>query len=136
MELQGYSGTSLAKKLGIRQGFKVRLIDAPKNYFELFTDFPGNLLLVTETQTKKDFIHYFVKDVDELRSNISVLKGEIVPNGMIWISWPKKSSGIKANIDEDAIRNLAITNGLVDIKVCAIDQTWSALKLVIPVKNR
>ena len=132
----GYSRTPLAKKLGIKEGFKIRLINAPENYFALFKDFPGNVDILTETKSKKDFIHCFSKDIAELKKIIPDLKSEIISNGMIWISWPKKSSGISANADEDSIRSLALATGLVDIKVCAVDDTWSALKLVIPVKSR
>jgi hypothetical protein len=132
----GYSGTPLAKKLGIRAGFKIRLINAPENYFALFTDFPGNVDILTETISKKDFIHCFSKDIAELKKIIPDLKSEITSNGMIWISWPKKRSGISATANEDSIRSLALATGLVDIKVCAVDDTWSALKLVIPVKSR
>ena len=136
MALIGYSGTPLAKKLGIKEGFKIKLINQPDNYYDLFTDFPGQVFIISEVQTKIDFIHYFVLDKTELILNISELKSEIVPNGMLWISWPKKSSGIQTNIDENTIRNVAIDNGMVDIKVCAIDNIWSGLKLVIPLKNR
>ena len=85
---------------------------------------------------KKNLIHFFTKDALELNDNIVLLKNEIEVDGMIWISWPKKASKILTDITEDTIRNLALKNGLVDIKVCAIDEIWSGLKLVIPVKDR
>ena len=136
MKTTGYSGTPLAKKLGIKEGFNIRIVNQPDHYFDLFEDFPENINIRNEKKTKKDFIHYFTSQAKELDRDIVSLKNEIVPNGMIWISWPKKSSGITTDVTEDVIRHLALTNGLVDIKVCAVDDVWSGLKLVIPVKDR
>jgi hypothetical protein len=136
MQTSGYSGTPLAKKLGIKEGFKIRLINPPEYYSELFTDMPEKISILKDTKTKKNFIHCFVKQEKELHKNIASLKNEIEPNGIIWISWPKKASKVSTDITEDVIRNLALANGLVDIKVCAVDEIWSGLKLVIPVRNR
>ncbi len=136
MKATGYSGTPLAKKLGIKEGFKIRVVDQPDYYFDLFTDLPETLSLMKDKKTKKNLIHYFTKSAATLRKDIVALRNEIEPNGMIWISWPKKASKITTDITEDTIRELALTNGLVDIKVCAVDETWSGLKLVIPVKDR
>lgn len=131
----GYSGTPLAKKLGIREGFKISLFHEPEYYFSLFTDFPGRVKIVRKKMSV-DLIHYFVKEEKQLQKDISKLKNSIEQNGIIWISWPKKSSGVATDITEDVVRKIALSNGLVDIKVCAVDETWSALKLVIPVKDR
>lgn len=136
MKTTGYSGTPLAKKLGLKEGFKIRLVNQPKYYFDLFEDFPENVSIETNNRSKKNLVHYFTKQASELIKNIEALRNEIEPNGMIWISWPKKASKIPTDITEDVIRNLALANGLVDIKVCAIDEIWSGLKLVIPVKDR
>lgn len=136
MKSMGYSGTPLAKKLGLKEGFKIRLINQPENYFDLFEKFPENVSIETNHRLKKNLVHYFTKQVSELTKNIGPLRNEIEPDGMIWISWPKKASKIPTDITEDVIRNLALANGLVDIKVCAIDEIWSGLKLVIPVKDR
>ena len=136
MTPSGYSGTPLAKKLGIKEGFKIRLINPPEYYFDLFTDMPENISIFKDTKTKKNFIHCFVKQEKELYKNIASLKNEIEPNGIIWISWPKRASKVVTDITEDVVRNLALANGLVDIKVCAVDEIWSGLKLVIPVKDR
>jgi hypothetical protein len=81
-------------------------------------------------------VHFFSKDKSEYENTLLSLRGSIKPNGMIWISWPKKSSGIPTTLDENTIRHIALQNGLVDVKVCAVDAIWSGLKLVIPVKNR
>jgi len=130
----GYSGTPLAKKLGIREGFKITLYNEPEYYFRLFTDFPKDIRVINVPTV--DFVHYFAKEEKKLREDISKLKDQIAQNGMIWISWPKKTSKLKTDITEDIIRSIALKNGLVDIKVCAVDEIWSALKLVIPVKDR
>ncbi|HEY4322560.1 MAG TPA: DUF3052 family protein [Mucilaginibacter sp.] len=131
----GYSGTPLAKKLGIKPGFRIQLINAPENYLSLFTDLPGDLVF-NDDNTRQDFVHFFTKQEKELMINLPLLKGQIKANGMIWVSWPKKASKIITDITEDKIRNYAIEIGLVDIKVCAVDEIWSGLKLVIPVKER
>jgi len=131
----GYSGTTLAKKLGIREGSRISLFNQPDYYFNLFTDFPTDVKII-KGNSKVDFIHYFTKEEMQLIKDIAKLKSSIEQNGMIWISWPKKSSKVKTDITEDIVRNHALKNGLVDIKVCAVDETWSGLKLVIPVKER
>ena len=130
----GYSGTPLAKKLGIKEGFRIALFNQPESYFSLFTDFPTGVKVINKA--KVDFVHYFVTEEKQLIKEISKLKNQIEQNGMIWISWPKKASKVKTDLTEDAIRNLALKNGLVDIKVCAVDEIWSGLKLVIPLKDR
>jgi len=136
MQPSGYSGTRLAKKLGLKEGFTVRLVNEPAYYFDLFTDMPEDVTFLTEKKTKKNLVHYFVKDSSHLYRDIIALRQEIHPNGMIWISWPKKASKVATDITEDVVRALALSNGLVDIKVCALDEIWSGLKLVIPVKDR
>jgi hypothetical protein len=134
--MAGYSTTPLAKKLGIKEGFKIRLVNQPDYYFELFTDFPKNILLLSDKKTKKNFIHFFAKQARDIHETIAQLKNEIEQDGIIWVSWYKKASKIPTDVTEDLIRELALANGLVDIKVCAINEIWSGLKLVIPVKNR
>ena len=136
MQTSGYSGTPLAKKLGIKSGFTIKLINEPKYYLKLFLDFPVSTKFIKNATTKINFIHFFPANAEELNSKISTLKNQLQPDGMIWISWYKKSAKIETDITEDIIRNIALKNGLVDIKVCAVDEFWSALKLVIPVKDR
>ena|ERR1700681_2810245 len=131
-----YSGTALEKKLGIRENFRIRLINIPDNYFDLFSDLPQNIQIIEDTGIKKNFIHYFTRESKELYFLLPILKDEIELNGMIWVSWPKKSSKISSDLTEDFIRSYALKIGLVDIKVCAVDKTWSGLKFVIPVKHR
>ena len=112
----------------------MKVVNAPEYYFDLFTDMPDNV--DTASGQKKDIIHFFTKNEAELRSLLPKLKHEIVQNGMIWVSWPKKSSSVVSNVSENMIRDLALSIGLLDIKVCAVDDVWSGLKLVIPVKDR
>ena len=131
-----YSGTPLAKKLGIKESFKLRFINIPDNYFELLSMGPEDMHIVDNIQVKKDFIHFFTKKYSELLSVLPDLKKEIKMDGMIWISWPKKSSKISTDLTENAIRDFALEMGLVDIKVCAVDDIWSGLKFVIPLKFR
>lgn len=136
MPTAGYSQTPLAKKLGIKEGFTIKLVNQPAHYLQLFTDMPKYLKIVPDKKVKKQFIHYFTMQAGQLAKDILPLKKEIAEDGMIWVSWPKKASKIKTDVTEDVIRQLALANGLVDIKVCAVDDTWSGLKLVIPVKDR
>jgi hypothetical protein len=134
--MAGYSSTPLAKKLGIKEGFDINLINAPEYYFDLFTDLSGSITFENNPEKKKDFIHFFVMEKDEYFTHLPELKYQLKPNGMIWVSWPKKSSKVVTDINENIIRDYALQIGLVDIKVCAVDEIWSGLKLVIPVKDR
>lgn len=136
MPAVGYSGTPLSKKLGIKDGFIIRLVNQPRYYFDLLNDMPGNVVIAADKKAKKNFIHYFTKEAKGLAGDIASLKNELLPDGMLWISWPKKAAKIPTDVTEDVIRQLALANGLVDVKVCAVDETWSGLKLVIPVKDR
>ena len=136
MSLSGYPGTPLVKKLGIKEGFKIWLVNEPANYFDLLADMPQNVVLLKDKKISKDFVHYFTKQSAHLQRDIVALRKEVFPNGIIWISWPKKAAKIETDVTEDIIRNIALANGLVDVKVCAVDDTWSGLKLVVPVKER
>ena len=136
MKSSGYSGTPLAKKLGIKNEFIIRFINEPDYYFDLFEDFPLGVVIAKDKKEEKDFIQYFQKNAAAFKKKLPILREEIKQHGMIWISWPKKSSKVKTDITEDTIRDYALTIGLVDIKVCAVDEIWSGLKLVIPVKDR
>ena len=132
----GYSSTPLAKKLGIKEGFTIRLINQPSHYRSLFTDWPSAITIATGKKNKKNFLHFFTTSAEDLHRHLKDLKNEIVGNGIIWVSWPKKASRVSTDLTEDVIRQMALAIGLVDVKVCAVDETWSGLKLVIPVKDR
>ncbi|MEO7212176.1 DUF3052 family protein [Mucilaginibacter sp.] len=136
MQTAGYSVTPLAKKLGIRSGFNVRLINQPAHYFDLFADMPPDIVLVDDNETTVNLIHFFTKEYSELVSILPILRQQITQDGIIWVSWPKKASKVITDVTEDKIRDLALQTGLVDVKVCAVDEVWSGLKLVIRVKDR
>jgi hypothetical protein len=136
MQPAGYSGTPLAKKLGIRSGFRVRLINQPAYYFDLFTDLPPDIVLVDDHSTLVNLVHFFTKEYNELSGILPALRQQITQDGIIWVSWPKKASKVTTDITEDKIRDLVLQTGLVDVKVCAVDEIWSGLKLVIRVKDR
>jgi len=134
MATPGYSGTPLLKKLGIKESMRVLLVHEPENYFELIEkDISGQLCSKDE---KPDFIHLFVKTKKDFETGMSKLKLSLKPSTTIWVSWYKKSAGIPTDVTEDVIRNYALQNDLVDIKVCAVSNTWSGLKLVTPVAKR
>ncbi len=136
MKTTGYSETPLAKKLGIKEGFKIKIVKAPEDYFNLFSDLPTDLTKITDIEIKKDFIHYFVKSSSKLEKDIKQLKQEIVQNGIIWISWPKKTANVESDLNGNIVREIGLRNGLVDVKVCAVNEIWSGLKFVIPLKDR
>lgn len=136
MALAGYSGTPLIKKLGISPGMKVLLVNAPADYFELLqADISGQL--VSSKQTP-DLVHLFAKNniafTEAMKKVLKLCKQN--SSMLIWVSWYKKSSGIATDITEDVIRQFALKNNLVDIKVCAVSNEWSGLKLVVPVSKR
>jgi hypothetical protein len=133
--MAGYSTTPLAKKLGIKENFTIKLINEPDYYWSLFTDKPENIKIVKKG-TEINLVHIFSTKLAEIETLILKSKTQIKQNGIIWASWAKKTSKIPTDITEDLIRNIALANGLVDIKVCAINEIWSGLKLVIPVKDR
>lgn len=132
----GYSGKSISQKLGIKPGMKLHIINPPKNYMDYLRPIPEDVVFDKTLKPQTDLVHIFCGNMKELESQIFVLKDNIKPNGMIWVSWPKKASKVPTDITEDRIRSLVLPNGLVDVKVCAIDEIWSGLKLVIPVKDR
>ncbi len=134
--MAGYSSTPLTKKLGIKPGSSIRLINAPAHYFSLFTDMPADVDFASEPGPDKDLIHFFTTELAEIETLLPDLKSEIAPAGIIWVSWPKKAAKVPTDVTEDLIRNTALAAGLVDVKVCAVDEVWSGLKLVIPVKDR
>lgn len=135
--MAGYSGTPLIKKLGIKPGHQLLIVDEPEAYWKWISPLPAD----TKAREKPapaslDFVHLFVRERKRYEKEVLRLKKLLKPDGMIWISWPKKSSGVISDMDENVIRDFALRNGLVDIKVCAVDEIWSGLKLVIPVKER
>lgn len=129
--MAGYSGTPLAKKLGIKPGTLLCVVNAPAHYAALLAPLPENVTIVREAADVCNIVHVFVKWRAELVEVINLYKNKIKQNGAIWVSWPKKAAKIATDVTEDTVREIALPLGLVDIKVCAIDEVWSGLKLVI-----
>ncbi len=111
-------------------------MQAPDYYFDLFEEWPKEVAIVEDDSPEKDFIHFFTREKTNLDQLLPQLRKEIKPNGMIWVSWPKKASKVPTDITEDVIRAAAFDNKLVDVKVCAVDKVWSGLKLMIRKKDR
>ncbi|MGH7544556.1 MAG: DUF3052 family protein [Gemmatimonadota bacterium] len=133
----GYSGTPLIRKLGMKEGARVRVIDAPRGYRALLGTLPRGVKWGRNAgHGPYDFVHWFTRESTGLAERLRELKRRIEPNGMIWVSWPKRASKVQTEVTEDAVRAAALRVGLVDVKVCAVDETWSGLKLVIPLKER
>lgn len=132
----GYSGTPLAKKLGIKEGSDVLTINAPDDYADLVAPLPDGVMLSDNGRTGVDLIHLFTNSRDELFEKLGVCVRAIKQDGSIWVSWYKKAAKLPTEITEDTVREAAFPLGLVDVKVCAVDERWSALKLVIRKENR
>lgn len=134
--MPGYSGTPLIKKLGVKSGFQLLVVNEPKGYFKLLGKLPEGVKVVSGFVNPLDFIHFFAQDRKEYEKQLPKLKKALAQNGMIWVSWPKAASKVPTDVTEKVIRDTALKNGLVDVKVCAVDEIWSGLKLVIPVRDR
>ncbi|MCB8937201.1 MAG: DUF3052 domain-containing protein [Ardenticatenaceae bacterium] len=134
--MAGYSKTPLVKKLGIKPGFTMYVENPPPNYQMLIAPLPEAVTILSHLSANLDFIHFFTKSRPELAASIGHYAAQIQPNGMIWVSWPKKSAKVATDVTEDVIREIILPLGLVDVKVCAIDEVWSGLKLVIRRENR
>jgi len=132
----GYSETPLTKKLGIKADFTILLINAPDNYAELLDPLPAGVSLAPELSSDIDLVHLFTNSIDELFRKLDQTRKFIRQNGSIWVSWYKKAAKLPTEITEDTVREAAFPLGLVDVKVCAVDEKWSGLKLVIRKENR
>lgn len=132
----GYSGTPLAKKLGIKEGMLVVAIEAPENYADLLEPLPKAVRIADKPQRDADVLHIFTNTRDGLFKAVSEARHLIKQDGAIWVSWYKKAAKLPSEITEDTIREAAFPLGLVDVKVCALDEKWSGLKLVIRKENR
>jgi hypothetical protein len=134
--MAGYSGRSVVQKLGIKPGFRIFVDGAPASYDDVIGPLPADVTLAPRLKAPLDMAHVFTIQAAALRKKLPACREAIAPDGMVWVSWPKKSSGVATDVTENVVRDTALSLGLVDIKVCAIDDTWSALKLVIPLKQR
>ena len=134
--MAGYSGKSVVQKLGIKPGFRIFVDGAPASYDDIIGRLPADVTIAPRLKAPLDMAHLFAKQAAVLRKKLPACREAIAPDGMVWVSWPKKSSGVATDVTENVVRDTALSLGLVDVKVCAIDDTWSGLKLVIPVKQR
>ena len=134
--MAGYSKRSLGEKLGIKEGFRIAILNPPRNYRATLGELPAHATVVDKPEAGMDLIQCFVKNRREAASAISTLKHDISPRGALWVSWPKGSSGVSTNLNENVVREIGLKSGLVDVKVCAVDETWSGLKFVYRLKDR
>ena len=134
--MAGYSKTPLAQKLGIKPGTKVTTLNPPPVYRKLLAPLPGDVSFTDKAIAGAGFVHLFVTERRILEQELKRLRKLLCDAGVLWISWPKKSSGVTTDITEDVIREVCLPLGFVDIKVCAVDETWSGLKLMIRRENR
>jgi hypothetical protein len=136
IDMPGYSGTPLAKKLGIKDDFRVALLRVPAEVKAELRHSLGMCRIQDTTAKNLDFIFLFTTTRAALDLELRTAAKALAPAGMLWISWPKKSAGVATDLSGNVIREMGIAAGLVDIKVCAVTDIWSGLKFVIPVKNR
>ena len=126
----GYSGTSLAKKLGIKQADVMAVLNAPEDFDDLVAPLPPLVTIRRSARGRADIVVFFTKSRAELERRLDSLGRMIHPNAMVWVCWPKRASKVPTDVTEDVVRAVALPRGLVDVKVCAIDAIWSGLKLV------
>ena len=132
----GYSGTPLAKKLTLKDGFRCWFDAMPASIREEIDAFGLDLHVVSTPEPEINAAHIFVSDEEDLAAKLKLLRGQIAPDGQIWVSWPKKGSGRETALDQAAVQRIGLANNLVDIKKCAVDEVWSGLKFVIPKDQR
>ncbi len=129
--MAGYSGTPLAAKLGIKAGFEIHLAGAPDDYLKLLEPLPEGTKIAARLSRNTDLVHVFTLHKVELADALRSYRAKIKPSAMVWVSWPKKSAKVPTDITEDTVRELALPLGFVDVKVCAVTELWSGLKLVV-----
>lgn len=134
--MAGYSGTPLIKKLGIKPGQRIALLSGPPGYRKTLGPLPGEVKWAEQLDENLDFIQLFVTTQAELKRRFKEANECLAAQGSLWVSWPKKASGVATDLNENAIRKLGLELGLVDVKVCAVDETWSGLKFVYRLKDR
>jgi hypothetical protein len=134
--MAGYSGKSVVQKLGIQPGFRIFSVGAPAAYSDIVGKLPAGVTIVSRLKAPVDLVHLFATQAAGLAGKLRDYRDAIMPDGMVWVSWPKKASGVATDLSDVVVRDTALPLGLVDIKVCAIDDTWSGLKFVIPKARR
>jgi hypothetical protein len=134
--MAGYSGTPLPKKLGIKEGSRIALINSPTDFARQLGKVPDNAQIVTRVTKPLDIALLFVLTERALLRDFDKLAKKLAMNGMIWVAWPKKSSGVATDLSFERVQRIGLDSGLVDVKICAIDEVWSGLKFVIRLKDR
>jgi hypothetical protein len=134
--MAGYSATPLVKKLGVGQDHTAYIGNAPEDYFKWVHPLPAGVNIKNRLSGTLDFIHLFVTDQKSFHDLFPKAKKVLKKDGMLWISWPKKSAKVPTDLDENVIRNFGLQQGLVDVKVCAVSDVWSGLKFVVRLKDR
>ena len=132
----GYSGTPLVKKLGIKTGMKVAFVAAPRHYPELLGPLSDEVRVMRRLGRRMDLVHFFTASYAELQRRFPALKRALASDGSLWISWPKKASKLPKDLAEPDVRKTGLDGGLVDVKICAVDEDWSGLKFVYRLKDR
>lgn len=134
--MAGYSGTPLAQKLGFKPGMRAYLAHAPSGYLAALGRLPRDLTFAPQLRGPLDLVQFFTASRRELEARFPALAGALAPAGMLWISWPKKAAKVPTDLTEDVVRAVGLKHGLVDVKVCAVDEVWSGLKLVRRLRDR
>jgi hypothetical protein len=134
--MAGYSGTPLPKKLGIREGASVALLGAPDGFAALLDPLPAAVTFVADAATRLDVALLFTTALADLRERFAPTAARLEPSGGLWVAWPKRASGVPTDVTENLVREIGLAAGLVDNKVCAIDDTWSGLRFVVRLKDR
>jgi len=134
--MAGTSGKSVVQKLGLKPGFCIFVDGLSVAYADIVGELPLGVRMAKTAKGPLDVVHLFAAETKGLAAKLAVYRQAIAPDGMIWVWWPKKSSGVATDLTETTVRETALATGLVDIKVCAVDEVWSGLKFVIPVKER
>ena len=129
--MAGYSGTPLSAKLGIKAGYEILLVGPPEEYFKLIEPLPENVKVAARPSKNTDLVHIFTSLKTELAKALHSYRGKLKPTAVVWVSWPKKAARVPTDITEDTVREVALPLGFADIKVCAVTDVWSGLKLVV-----
>jgi hypothetical protein len=127
----------LVKRLGIRENSTILVVNAPSNYFDFLGQLPKGALVVTDDSNGQyDFVHFFARNRAELERRFPILKNRLSPRGALWVSWSKASSGVHTDLNENRVREVGLANSMVDVKVVAVDVSWSGLKFVFRLRER
>jgi hypothetical protein len=133
--MAGYSGTPLTKKIGVKDGDRVLLVNEPNNFLALLGELPRGVV-VANGRNAVNVAILFSTSASDLKRRFGATSKRLTQNGMLWVAWPKKTSGVATDLNENVVRDIGLASGLVDTKVCAIDETWSGLRFVIRLKDR